>query len=288
MTWPLEAFRSGVDSAESEGGNAAARALIYPASILKVKEGFERFYAQKYRGRKLTWQNNMGDADLKARFPGSRHATHEVNCSTYGMVILLLFNNHDEEEGSDRRSGAGPSSRGKPRAGRPRKENAADDGSLSLEEIEAATNIPLDDLKRNLQALAVAPKTRFLVKEPMTREVKAGDRFRWNAGFTSKFLRIKVGVVSAGNKVEGERERRETEKRMGDSRGFAVEAAVVRIMKQRKELPHAQLLSETLTQLSSQFRPDVNMIKKKVESLIEREYLERVEEAAVPSYRYLA
>lgn len=30
------------------------------------------------------------------------------------------------------------------------------------------------------------------------------------------------------------------------------------------------------------------MIKKRIESLIEREYLERVEEAAVPSYRYLA
>jgi cullin 3 len=30
------------------------------------------------------------------------------------------------------------------------------------------------------------------------------------------------------------------------------------------------------------------MIKKKIESLIEREYLERMDEAPVPSYRYLA
>lgn len=30
------------------------------------------------------------------------------------------------------------------------------------------------------------------------------------------------------------------------------------------------------------------MIKKKIESLLEREYLERVENAAMPSYRYLA
>ena len=30
------------------------------------------------------------------------------------------------------------------------------------------------------------------------------------------------------------------------------------------------------------------MIKKKIESLIEREYLERIEEAPVPSYRYFA
>jgi len=47
-------------------------------------------------------------------------------------------------------------------------------------------------------------------------------------------------------------------------------------------------VTETLTQLAAQFKPDVNMIKKRIESLIEREYLERIEDAAVPSYRYLA
>jgi cullin 3 len=60
------------------------------------------------------------------------------------------------------------------------------------------------------------------------------------------------------------------------------------VSRQRKQLAHAQLLTETITQLSAQFKPDVNMIKKRIESLIEREYLERMEEAPVPSYKYLA
>ena len=58
--------------------------------------------------------------------------------------------------------------------------------------------------------------------------------------------------------------------------------------RQRKDLAHTALLNETITQLSSQFKPDVAMIKKKIESLIERDYLERLEDAPVPSYRYLA
>lgn len=58
--------------------------------------------------------------------------------------------------------------------------------------------------------------------------------------------------------------------------------------RQRKELPHQQLFTEVITQLSGRFRPDLNMVKKRVESLIEREYLERVEDAERPSYRYLA
>nr|POE93325.1 cullin-3 [Quercus suber] len=122
----------------------------------------------------------------------------------------------------------------------------------------------------------------------MSRDVKPGDRFSFNESFKSDFVRIKVGVVSAGNKVEGDTERKETEKKNNDSRAFAIEAAVVRIMKSRKELTHTNLISETTSQLSAQFKPDFNMIKKRIESLIERDYLERIEDAPMPSYRYLA
>ena len=199
MTWPLEAFRGA-----SEDDREGRANIIFPGSIDRIKTGFERFYSEKHSGRKLTWVTNMGDADIKATFPKSKNGrpmTHDISCSTYAMLILLLFNKLPSNQ------------------------------ALSLEEIQATTNIPENELKRNLQSLAVAPKTRFLVKEPMSREINPGDKFYYNENFSSKIIKIKVGVVSAGNKVEGDKERKETEKKNNDSRGFAIEAAVVRIMK---------------------------------------------------------
>ncbi|KAF1942558.1 Cullin-domain-containing protein [Clathrospora elynae] len=260
MTWPLESM--GGVAAEEEDQRPRCN---FPMVVDKIKRGFEKFYSEKHSGRQLTWLANMGSADIKAVFPkvpqkdGSfKERRHDLNVSTYGMVILLLFNELPADQ------------------------------HLTFEEIQAQTNIPNNDLIRNLQSLAVAPKTRILIKEPMSKDVKPTDRFSFNEGFQGKFVKIKVGVVSGGNKVESDRERRETEKKNDDSRQFCIEAAVVRIMKQRKELSHQQLVSETLGQLAGQFKPEVNMIKKRIESLIEREYLERVEGAKIDSYRYLA
>jgi len=66
-----------------------------------------------------------------------------------------------------------------------------------------------------------------------------------------------------------------------------VEAAIVRIMKSRKVLEHNQLISEVTQQLRARFLPDPNTIKKRIESLIEREFLER-DKTDWRTYKYLA
>ncbi|KAI9788156.1 MAG: Cullin-3 [Peltula sp. TS41687] len=259
--WPMEVVEGQLQ--HEEGVKASCR---FPPEIEKVKNSFEHFYLSKHTGRKLTWQANGGSADIRAVFPAvpgkegllSKERKHELNVSTYAMVVLLLFN--DVPAGK----------------------------ALTFDEIQAKTTIPQAELIRNLQSLAVALKTRILIKEPMSKDIKATDKFFFNESFISKFLKIKVGVVAGSNKVEGEKERKDTEKKNDEMRGGIIEAAVVRIMKGRKELTHQNLCSEVISQLASRFVPDINMLKKRIESLIEREYLERVEGAGAPSYKYLA
>lgn len=252
--WPFETLFKADNEDESR------RECKFPASVERIRQKFQQFYLDKHTGRKLTWMPSLGDADLRATFTtGGKTRRYEINVSTYGMVILMLFN------------------------------DLAPGESLTFEQIAAETNIPKHDLVRNLQSLSLVSKWKMLKKEPMSKDIKPTDKFYFNEDFSSQFLKIKVSVVAGGaNRIENNEERRATQKRTDDERGHVIEAAIVRIMKSRKTLSHSALMSETIQQLSARFQPDVNMIKKKIEALIDREYLERGTDPAKPSYNYLA
>ena len=51
-----------------------------PKDIESSCERFKAFYLSKHTGRRLTWQTNMGTADLRADFEGRKY---ELNVSTY-------------------------------------------------------------------------------------------------------------------------------------------------------------------------------------------------------------
>ena len=74
---------------------------------------------------------------------------------------------------------------------------------------------------------------------------------------------------------------------MEEDRKPQIEAAIVRIMKSRKILDHNNIIAEVTKQLQPRFLANPTEIKKRIESLIERDFLER-DNTDRKLYRYLA
>jgi len=223
---------------------------IMPPVIAKTISHFERFYHARHTGRRLAWQPGYGTADIKVAFKTRKH---ELNVSTFAMIILLAF--EDIEVGDE----------------------------LEYAQIKTATGIPDAELQRHLQSLACA-KYKILRKHPPSRNVSTTDRFSFNNEFTAPLQRIKIQTVAS--KAETTEERRETEEKVEEERKLQTEACIVRVMKDRKRMTHNDLITEVTRQLSSRFHPVPAAIKKRIEALIEKEYLERGDDKK--SYNYLA
>ncbi|KAL3517467.1 hypothetical protein ACH5RR_020056 [Cinchona calisaya] len=155
--------------------------------------------------------------------------------------------------------------------------NASD--RLNYSEIKTQLNLADDDLVRLLQSLSCA-KYKILSKEPNTRTVSHNDIFEFNAKFTDRMRRIKVLLPPVD-------ERKKVVEDVDKDRRYAIDASIVRIMKSRKVLSHQQLVQECVEQMSHMFKPDVKAIKKRIEDLIMREYLDR-ERNNPKLYKYLA
>jgi len=140
-------------------------------------------------------------------------------------------------------------------------------------------SVGLNELVANriLHSLACA-KVRVLTKTGAPTKVVDGDMFGVAGGFTATTRKITLQPPPL-------EERAAAESTTVD-RTYVLDACIVRVMKARKTLGHSELIAEVLAQLHF-FRPDPPTIKKRIEHLIEREYLER--DAANPAlYNYLA
>ncbi|KAI1819455.1 Cullin [Xylaria intraflava] len=264
--WPKEIMGK---TAGSQGDTALK--TTYPPEIQRLQKSFFEFYTKNRNGRVLTWIGTAGSADIKCMFPKvpgktsgplSKDRRYEINVSTYGMIVLLLFNAVQEDEW------------------------------LSFEDIQAATNISQSDLINVLTSLSVIKQFRILLKDTQTKAAaKPGDRFTFNREFVSKTIKIKIPSVNAANRVENEDERKQTDEKTLETRKHVADSVIVRIMKQRKVLSHTRLVNDVIQVLSGRFKPDMSLIKGQIESLISREYLERDElsdGSPADRYRYVA
>ncbi|KAF5941485.1 hypothetical protein HYC85_019127 [Camellia sinensis] len=230
--------------------------LNLPAEMVKCVEVFREFYQTKTKYRKLTWIYSLCTCNINGKFEPK---TMELIVTTYQASVLLLFN------ASDR---------------------------LSYQEIMTQLNLTHDDVVRLLHSLSCA-KYKILNKEPNNKTISPTDHFEFNSKFTDKMRRIKVLTLFfvltsiCHISLPHVDEKKKVIEDVNKDRQYAIDASIVRIMKSRKVLGHQQLVMECVEQLGRMFKPDFKAIKKRIEDLITRDYLERDKDN--PNlFRYLA
>jgi len=154
---------------------------------------------------------------------------------------------------------------------------------MSTEDLQIATQLTDSVLKTTLLSLV---KTKVLNMDPPNEEeeIQKSHKFSLNKGFKSKKTKVQINVPVPQQVRE---ESDSTHKTVEEDRKLQIQAAVVRIMKMRKRLQHGNLMSEVIAQLQTRFKPKVSVIKKCIDILIEKEYLQRVE-GQKDMYSYVA
>merc|ERR1712241_113460 len=151
--------------------------------------------------------------------------------------------------------------------------------SLSYRELQETTNISPEQFPRHLQSLLDA---KLLTCNDDT--LSSNSVVSLNMKYSNKRTKFRIaGIVQRDTPQEVE----QAHQAVDEDRKMYLQAAIVRIMKSRKVLKHNALIQEVLSQSKARFAPSISMIKKCIESLIDKAYIERTPNST-DEYSYMA
>ncbi|CAF1013827.1 unnamed protein product [Rotaria sordida] len=148
---------------------------------------------------------------------------------------------------------------------------------LTLHEIAESTKLNMKELERQILPLI---ENKFLLNN--TNNLTSKSIISINFEYKSKRTKFKISTTIH---KETRQDSEISQKIVDDDRKFYLQAIIVRIMKSRKILKHNLLIEEVITQSKQRFIPSIHLIKKCIEILIDKQYLER---NLTDEYTYIA
>uniref|UniRef100_A0A672IXC7 Cullin-2 n=1 Tax=Salarias fasciatus TaxID=181472 RepID=A0A672IXC7_SALFA len=168
--------------------------------------------------------------------------------TTYQMAVLLAFNNSQ---------------------------------TVTYKELQDGTQMNEKELQKTIKSLL---DVKMLNHDSEKEDIEAESTFSLNMSFTSKRTKFKI---TTSMQKDTPQEMEQTRSAVDEDRKMYLQAAIVRIMKARKVLRHNALIQEVINQSKARFNPSISMIKKCIEVLIDKQYIERSQTSA-DEYSYVA
>jgi len=151
--------------------------------------------------------------------------------------------------------------------------------SLSFSELQETTKLADDQFPRYVQSLLDAKLLQINTDTLGPKSV-----ISLNLKYNNKRTKFRIaGTVQKETPQEIEA----THHAVEEDRKMYLQAAIVRIMKSRKLLKHNALIQEVLSQSKARFAPSISIIKKCIEMLIDKQYIERTQNST-DEYSYVA
>ncbi|XP_003702794.2 cullin 2 [Megachile rotundata] len=218
-----------------------------PQQLEKSIQAFESFYRAQFSGRKLTWLHYLCQGELKFNYLKKPYL---VTVQTYQMALLLLFEHCD---------------------------------SIQCKEAAASLRLSHDQLVKHATSLVDCK----ILKKSTEGELEEDTTLSLNFDYYNKRTKFRITGTLQRDVPHESHDTEATHRSVDDDRKLYLQAAIVRIMKSRRVLRHNQLVQEVLSQSKVTFAPSIGMIKKCIEALIDKQYIERTPNNA-DEYSYVA
>ncbi|KAH0627568.1 hypothetical protein JD844_003431 [Phrynosoma platyrhinos] len=171
--------------------------------------------------------------------------------TTYQMAVLLAFNNSE---------------------------------TVSYKDLQDSTQMNEKELTKTIKSLL---DVKMINHDSDKEDIEAESTFSLNMNFSSKRTKFKITTSMQKDTPQASIEMEQTRSAVDEDRKMYLQAAIVRIMKARKLLRHNALIQEVISQSRARFNPSISMIKKCIEVLIDKQYIER-SQASADEYSYVA
>lgn len=222
--------------------------LQLPECLEKPQNHFVEYYNKTYQGRRIVWQYSLGHVTIKARFA---QKTYDLVMGLSLALVMLCFNDSGQK--------------------------------WTLPQLsEKVGLLDRSEMERILKTLSLG-KVKLLQKwdhdaqqqlattpQKPRADVHDEDWFTINDDFSSPLKKIKISAIAKNDPKE---EREKVMEAVNLDRLYLLDAILVRIMKARKTMLHSDLIPLVLEHAKVPATP--TDVKHRIESLIEREYVER-------------
>ena len=212
-----------------------------PKALAQAMEQVQKQFRNQFPDRKLIWHMDKGRSEITVSF---QTGTYSFIVTTYQMLILLVFND-------------------KP-------------AKITVQQVLKETGVPKAELAHHLLSM-VHPKVAILLKRPNTKSLEPNHELMLNAGYTHDVPILVVPLMHPlrKNPLQQEVDKNEDQKLIALQQRHQIDSSICCIMMTRRILKHATLMAEVMCRLKCRFLPRPSLIKKRIEAMIEQEYLER-------------